>query len=240
MSLRASLSSGRPLGALWLSLGSPALAELAAAAAPDFIVIDRQHGLWERATLEAAIRDVPVMVRLSDHAATSVAEALDAGAEAVLAPLVETAAQARAIVAAAHYPPLGIRSGGGVRPGRNFAAYVEKARAETVVGVMIETRAGLAAADEIAETPGVDFVFIGTGDLALSLGEFPAIGEGHARACAEILGACRRAGKPCGAFTFSPAMAKAFVAQGFQIVTLADDIGLARDGFAAAARLLKP
>ena len=241
-SLRAKLATGRPLGALWLSLGSPALAEFAALAAPDLIVIDRQHGLWDRAALEAGVAaslSATVMVRLADHQAVSVSEALDAGAEAVLAPLVESASQARDIVAAAHYPPRGLRSGGGVRPGRDFAAYVERARRETVVGVMIETSAGLAAASDIAAVEGVDFVFIGTGDLALSLGEFPKVGAAHGRACAEILAACRRAGKPCGAFAFSPDMAKAMVAQGFQVVTVGNDIEIVRSGFSAAARVLQ-
>jgi 4-hydroxy-2-oxoheptanedioate aldolase len=103
-SLRQKFASGRPLGALWLSLGSPAIAELAAAAEPDLIVFDCQHGLWDRATLEAGIghaaRAAPVMVRLADHAPASISEALDAGAEAVLAPLVETADEARAFAAA--------------------------------------------------------------------------------------------------------------------------------------------
>jgi 2-keto-3-deoxy-L-rhamnonate aldolase RhmA len=104
---------------------------------------------------------------------------------------------------------------------------------------MIETRAGLAEADAIAAVDGVDFVFIGTGDLALSLGEFPQVGKAHAGACAAILTACRRANKPCGAFALSPAIAKAFVADGFALVTVGNDLDIARSGFAAAARLLK-
>jgi 2-keto-3-deoxy-L-rhamnonate aldolase RhmA len=242
--LKRKLASGRPLGALWLSLGSPAIAEFAAAAAPDVIVIDRQHGLWDRAALEAGVaaaaRGAPVMARLADHQPVSISEALDAGAEAVLAPLVETAEQAGAIVSAARFPPVGTRSGGGVRPGRNFAAYVERARRDTVVGVMIETRLGLENAERIASVEGVDFVFIGTGDLALSLGEFPDVGEGHAKACAAILEACRRAEKPCGAYAFSPTHAKALLAQGFRLVTVGGDLDLMRDGLAAAARLVGP
>jgi 2-keto-3-deoxy-L-rhamnonate aldolase RhmA len=242
-SLRQKLESGRALGALWLSLGSPAIAELAAAAEPDLIVIDRQHGLWDRATLEAGVgqaaRGAPVMVRLADHAPASVSEALDAGAEAVLAPLVETAGQARAFAVAARFPPEGSRSGGGVRPGKGFAAYVERMRRETVVGVMIETRAGLANAQAIADAEGVDFVFVGTGDLALSLGEFPAPGRAHAEACAAVLAACQRAGKPCGAYAFSVASALAFLKQGFRLVNVGADLELVRDGLAAAARVLR-
>jgi 2-keto-3-deoxy-L-rhamnonate aldolase RhmA len=231
------LERGENLGAIWLSLGSPAIAEFAAAAAPDLIVIDRQHGLWARASLEAAVgvaRPISVLARLADHAPTSISEALDAGAEGVIAPLVESADQARAIVAAARFPPQGARSGGGVRPVKDFVAYVERARRETVVGVMIETRTGVENAKEIADVEGVDFVFIGTGDLSLSLDEFPAPGAKHAQALAEILAACRRAGKACGAFTGSVEAAARRRAEGFVLVTVSTDVDLIRDGFRAA------
>jgi 2-keto-3-deoxy-L-rhamnonate aldolase RhmA len=234
--IKQRLAEGETLGAIWLSLGSAAIAEFAAAASPDLIVIDRQHGLWDRAALEAAIggtRPASVLVRLADHAATSISEALDAGAEGVIAPLVESADQARAIVAAARFPPLGLRSGGGVRPLKDFVAYVERARRETVVGVMIETAAGVAQASQIAAVEGVDFVFIGTGDLSLSLDEFPIPGVKHARALADILAACRRAQKPCGAFTGSAEAAARLADAGFAMVTVASDVDLMREGFLA-------
>jgi len=233
------LASGESLGAIWLSLGSAAIAEFAAAAAPDLIVIDRQHGLWDRGSLEAAIglaRKTSVLVRLADHAPTSISEALDAGAEGVIAPLVESAGQARAIVVAARFPPDGARSGGGVRPLKDFAAYVERARRDTIVGAMIETRAGVERAREIAEVEGVDFVFIGTGDLSLSLGEFPTPGRRHAAALIKILAACQQAQKPCGAFTGSAEAAARRSAEGFALVTVASDVDLLREGFSAATQ----
>ena len=123
------------------------MVELAARAKPDAIVIDMQHGLWERAALEAAIgvtpAAVPVLVRVAENSAIAIGTALDAGAEGVIVPLVETAAQARAAVAAARYPPRGARSGGGIRPLAQFADYVAAAGGAIVVAVMIETNKGL-------------------------------------------------------------------------------------------------
>ena len=142
------------------------------------------------------------MVRVADGTATAIGQALDAGADGVLVPLVESAEMARAAVGAAHYPPRGHRSGGGVRPlARGFARYVAETATRTVVGLMIETAAGVENADAIARVPGVDFIFIGTGDLALSLGCFPDIDHRHETACRRVLDACRETGVPCGIFT---------------------------------------
>jgi len=238
-SLRARLSSGDCIDAVWLSLGSIALCEIAARSRPGVVVIDMQHGLWERPTLEAAIgiasAHAPVMVRIADHSAPAISQALDAGAEGILAPLVETAAQAADIALAARFPPTGIRSGGGVRPLHDFVAYVEEARQKTVVGVMIETRAGLAQADAIAAAANIDLVFIGTGDLALSLGEFPRFGHAHQQACATIRNACEARGLACGAFTASIEGARQMREQGYRMVVTANDIDIARVGFAEAA-----
>src|SRR5258707_15177213 len=107
--LRAGIKDGRRFGCIWLSLGSVALAELAADAAPDAIMFDLQHGLWERQALEAAIgivrqRSVP-LVRTADASPIAISTALDAGALGVVVPLIETAEQAAAVVSASRYPP---------------------------------------------------------------------------------------------------------------------------------------
>ena len=237
--LRARLARGDTLGLVWLSLGSVALCEIAARAKPDAIVIDLQHGLWERLGLEAAIgvcpSSVPVLARVAENSPRAIGEALDAGAEGVIVPLVESAAQARAAVAAAHYPPHGARSGGGVRPLAQFPAYVAAARGAIAVGVMIETAKGQRNAAAIAAVKGVDFVFIGTGDLALSIGAFPARAAKTEAACAKILAACKAKKRICGTFTASLEAARAKHAQGFRLIVTANDIELAARGFADAA-----
>lgn len=235
--LRFRLDRGGPLGVVWLALGSPAIAEAAARAAPDAIVIDMQHGLWERGTLEAAIgltAPVPVLVRVADDSATAISTALDAGAEGVIVPLVESRRQARRAVRRARFPGAGVRSGGGVRPLADFPGYHRAAERRTVVAVMIETEKGLRNARRIASTPGVDLVFIGTGDLALSLGVFPAFDQRMLTACAEIHAACRKSWTPCGIFTPTAEMAGLRTGHGYRMVVVANDIDVVASGFRKA------
>jgi 2-keto-3-deoxy-L-rhamnonate aldolase RhmA len=236
--LRAALRRGG-LGAFWFALGSPTILELSLTADPDLVVIDLQHGLWDRAGLEQALGIVPARIptiaRLAGGSPEQIGEALDAGAHAVLIPLVETAAQTADCIAAAHYPPRGRRSGGGVRPlSRDFARYVREAAERTCVGVMIETAAGVEQADGIAATPGLDFVFIGTGDLALSLGCFPQPDERHEAACRRVFDACAAHGVPCGIFTGTATAAARRLSEGFCLAVLADDIDIVANGFARA------
>jgi 2-keto-3-deoxy-L-rhamnonate aldolase RhmA len=236
--LRKRLASGESLGAFWLALGSVTLVETAVAAGAEAIILDMQHGLFERGTLEAAIgcvpTDVPCLVRVADDSPAAIGTALDAGAEGVIVPLVESGKQAIAIAAAAHYPPKGIRSGGGIRPLRDFATYVGAAPDAIAVGVMIETRKGLANAPAIAAAKDVDFVFIGTGDLALSVGTAPG-SAAHKRACDTILKTCRKAGVPCGTFSFGGATAAAKLAEGYALAVVHNDVSAMGDAFSAEA-----
>lgn len=237
--LRYRVDRGDALGVLWLAMGSVAMVEMAARAKPDAIVLDLQHGLWERRDLEAAIGvvppEVPVLVRVAENSALAIGQALDAGAEGVIVPLVETEKQAAKAVSYARFPPHGVRSGGGVRPLQNFVSYTEAAARGIIVILMIETARGVANAQAIAATEGVDMVFIGTGDLALSLGTFPASDARHDVACAAVHAACRKAWTPCGIFTSSVEAAIARRAQGYRMVVTANDIDLVSRGLARAA-----
>jgi 2-keto-3-deoxy-L-rhamnonate aldolase RhmA len=238
--LKVRLVEGTPLGAFWFALGSLALIEVAVAAGAEAVVIDMQHGLFDRRSLEAAVGvvppHVPCLVRVEDHTPAAIGRALDAGAEGVIVPLIETAAQAAAAAAACHYPPKGHRSGGGVRPLQDFAAYRKAADQAITVGVMIETAAGVANAAEIAAAEAIDFVFIGTGDLALSLGGSLDVTTAHETACREILAACQKAGTPCGTFTGDAAAAASRLAEGYWMSVVANDISATRGAFDAALK----
>ncbi|CAH1688037.1 2-dehydro-3-deoxyglucarate aldolase [Hyphomicrobiales bacterium] len=238
-SLRQHLHGGGQFGVFWFSLGAPALIELATTVGPDAIVIDAQHGLWDRRSLEQAVAatggKVPLLVRTMDSTKGAISSALDAGAAGVIAPLIETPEEARRVVEAARFPPHGARSGGGVRPlAGDFAAYYAAANTHTLVGVMIETTAGVANADAIAAVEGVDLVLIGTGDLAISLGTFPAAGPRHEEACNAVLAACRKAGVACGIFTPHAEAAVKRAAQGYNMTVVANDIDVVSRGFASA------
>jgi 2-dehydro-3-deoxyglucarate aldolase/4-hydroxy-2-oxoheptanedioate aldolase len=235
--LRDRLTQGEPIGLYWMSLGSVSLLEVAGAA--DGVVIDMQHGLWDRTTLEYAVAALahraPVLVRTAENSAAAIGQALDAGAEAVIVPLIDTAEQAAQAAAAARFPPRGARSAGGVRPlAGDFGRYVAEANERILLGVMIETGYGVQNAAAIAATPGVDFILIGAGDLSISLGA----GSGQTAfetACATVLRQCREASLPCAIYTGTTEAALMRLRQGFAAAVIASDIDVVKRGFSQAA-----
>lgn len=221
------LASGGAIGSLWVGLGSVAAAEVMAEGRPDAMIFDMQHGLWDRQSLYhgcAAVRaKTEPVVRVAANDPAGIGDALDLGAAGVIVPLIESAEEAKAAVAAAKYPPDGRRSAGGVRPMLDFSTYAKGANRGTLLSVMIETEKGLKNAAAIAAVPGVDLIFIGPSDLSLSLGVFPDLGPKHEQALQTILAVCRKAGKPCGLFTMHSSHALDRLRQGFQWMVLGND-----------------
>lgn len=228
----------RPLG-LWLTSASPSVTELGARLGFDFVVIDQEHVPVSSAALSEHLRAVDAsqgaaaLVRLGDHSALGVKQALDAGASAVMFPMIDTAAQARTAVAATRYPPVGQRgfarmiraSGYGTDPG-----YLERANGEITVIVQIETRESLANLAEIATVPGVDAIFLGPGDLSGSLG---FLGQpGHPEVMAALsqgFGAARALGVPCGTILVAPDLLQRAFDDGCTFAAVATDLGLLSD-----------
>lgn len=234
--LKARMTAGETIGVVWLSLGHASIAEIAARSGADALVLDLQHGLWDRTSVEMAIGlaagRAPVLARVLENSAAAIGQALDAGAEGVLVPMVETAEQAKQAVAAARFPPDGHRSGGGVRPlGMGFANYLREADAITV-GVMIETVKGVENVAAIAAVAGLDYVLIGTGDLGIS---YKARGGDAEAACEQVKAACNEAGIPCGIFTPGFREAASRRSEGYRLVVLANDIDALKSVFAGAA-----
>lgn len=234
------LKSGGCIGSHWAGLGSPSVAELMVESGADSIIFDLQHGLWTRTALEHAIglvrgKAAPIC-RVQDDSYFAIGSALDAGAVGVIVPMVETAEQARACVEAAKYAPVGRRSMGGVRVVVDYKTYIAQANANTLVAVMIETAKGVENAAAIAAVPGIDCVFIGPSDLALSLECFPDNGPKHEAAMQSVLAACRAAGKACGLFTIYATAGADRRQQGFQWIVLANDQDLIQGPSKAAVR----
>src|SRR5262249_232011 len=227
-SIRRRLHVGETIATLWCDLGSVAAAEVMAEARPDAIIFDLQHGLWDRIRLFSAFAAIrgkcEPIVRLAANNPTMIVEALDLGGGGIIAPLIETSEEAKAVVAAAKFPPEGARSLGGARPMLDFANYARDANQSLMIGVMIETAKGLENAAAIAAVPGVDLVFIGPGDLSLSLGEFPEPGDKHESAMLSILATCKKAKTACGLFTSGANDAVKRKRQGFQFVLLGNDL----------------
>ena len=179
-SLRARAETGDRLVGVLLRMPGEELVEMAAVAGFDFVLVDCEHGPADVVALRqhiavAAIHGVPVVVRIGEDDPGMILRALDQGAEGILAPHVDSASDARALVSAAHYPPIGTRG---------FATYSRAGRfgqteppahrdwflANTLVLGMIESPAGVAAAQEIVATPGLDGIMIGPADLAAASG----------------------------------------------------------------------
>ena len=169
--LRQSLQAGSASFGAWQCLPSSLSAEILARSGFDWILIDLQHGGASWSDLLSIVQAVELggaipMVRLGWNDPMQVMRALDLGACGVVIPMISTPADARQGAASCRYPPDGIRSFG---PTRSFytARTLNKA---ALCLAMIETKEGLESVDAIAATPGIDGLFVGTMDLALSLG----------------------------------------------------------------------
>jgi len=236
--VKAALASrdARAVGT-WLTLGDALSARLLCRAGFDFLALDLEHAAvdWERAaTIFAVVADagcVP-LCRVPDGTAENVKRALDAGAFGVICPMVDSLAQARAIVDAAYYPPRGRRS---VGPGAHFlnfgtsdAEYKARANEAVAVILMAESPEGVASAPAWCALDGVDAAFVGPADLraqmsrALPGGRAPTEGEFEA-ALAEVRAAGAAAGRAAGVHAFTAADARARLAQGFRFVTVGSD-----------------
>ena len=244
-SLRRAWAEGRTAFGLWSMMpGSSFGIELLCAARPDYVCIDRQHGLADLAALvpmlaAAEAAGATPLVRVPRNDPADIGKVLDAGARGVIVPLVNDASEAARAARACRYPPEGNRSYGPVRASVVLGTGDPVALGREVSCiVMIETREGLANAEEIAATSGIDGIYIGPADLALSLGltpTFDVVEPAHAEAVARIKDACKRHGIAAGIHTASAEVAEEHARSGFDMVTAGTDATLLAD--AARARL---
>lgn len=175
-SLRARALAGERLLGVLLRMPAEELVEMTAVAGYDFVLIDCEHGPADLLALRqhiaaAGLHTVPVIVRVGEGDGGSILRVLDQGAVGVVAPHLDDARDAAALVAAAHYPPLGARGFATYsRAGRfgetDAAAHKDWFLHNTLVIGMIESPAGVAAAADILATPGLDGIMIGPADLA--------------------------------------------------------------------------
>lgn len=247
-SLSERIHAGERLVGAISSLPDPFAAEVFAAAGFDWICVDLQHGMATPASLVGilqafSITATPVLVRVPWNEPAPIMRALDAGAAGVIVPMVNSAADAQAAVAACRYPPDGIRSWGPTRALLRQAGYsVEAANAAVVCAVMIETRRGLDAADEILAVPGVDAVFVGPSDLAVDLGMAPSLAADAPsvhEALGRIVDAANRHGVCPAIFTSGHDAVTRLSAMGFRLLTAGSDRLLmleAARGLAASLR----
>lgn len=178
MDLKARLAGGHRLLGVLLRMPAEELVEMCAVAGFDFILLDGEHGPADLVPLRqhlalATAYAVPMLIRVGTGEDALILRALDAGAAGVVAPHIDTPAQASALVDAAHYPPLGHRGFAAYSRAGRFGqvdprAHQERLIAETLVIGMIESPMGVANSREILQTAGLDGVMIGTADLRAS------------------------------------------------------------------------
>ncbi|MEI2269127.1 aldolase/citrate lyase family protein [Microbacterium sp. No. 7] len=237
----------RPLAGMWVCSGSPLVAEICAGAGLDWLLIDMEHspnGLESVLAQLQAVAAAPVtaVVRVPIGDVVTIKQVLDLGAQNILVPMVDTAAQAAELVAAVRYPPHGRRGVGSAlaRSGRwnRVEDYLADADRHVSLFVQVETIEGVRNADEIAAVDGIDGVFVGPSDLAASMGLLGA--QTHPDVVAAVLdafAAVRASGKPVGVNAFDPDAAQRYLDEGASFVLVGADVALlARGSEALAAR----
>jgi 4-hydroxy-2-oxoheptanedioate aldolase len=229
----------------WAHLSDPMAAEALAREAFDAVIIDMQHG---QVGLDAAFRTVPLVAGLGKPCIARIpvghfAEAsrlLDAGAAGVIAPMINSEADARAFAGFMKYPPVGGRSWGANRglwlSGLKGADYLGAANGFTFAVAMIETREALAALDAILAVPGIDGVFVGPGDLSIALTDGARIDPADPRVDDALRHVAARAsahGKVCWAYAHTGRRAREMHGMGVGLAAVGSDLGFIRQSAAA-------
>ncbi len=229
---------GRTAFGLWGSLGGAFVAELAADQGFAFHCIDRQHGMIDDSDVVPMLaalegHGVAAVVRVPWNQPWSIMHTLDAGAHGVIIPMVGSAQEAAAAVAACQYPPDGLRSYGPTRAAITRGSAEPDDLADVACIAMIETAAGLRNVEEIVTTTGIDAIYVGPADLALSLGVAPQRAHEdprHEQAIAHILDACRHHEVTPGIHCLDGATARMRAEQGFRMVSVGSDVDALRRG----------
>ena len=230
------LEAGEAQLGLWISLCSNVAAEVVAPAGFDWALIDTEHSandyfsVLSQLQVFAAYPATTPIVRVEWNDAVAVKRMLDLGAPGLLFPMIQSAEEAKAAVAATRYPPDGVRgvalSTRATKYGR-VSDYAARAAEETAVLLQVETREGLDHVAEIAAVEGVTGIFFGPSDIAASLGRLgkpndPDVWEAI-REAAEIV---KAAGVPAGTLVQDAGFARQLVDEGFAFVACGTDAGL--------------
>jgi len=250
--LARALHAGETVFTGWCSLPSPIVSEPLAREGFPAVVLEAQHGLWDVGQLLTGIAAVRqgggapiVRVPIGDFALVS--RVLDFGAEGIIAPMINTAADARAFAASAKYPPIGERSWGPHRVTAlaglpDQSVYLREANDNIVTLAMIETRTALENLEAIVDTPGIDGLFLGPSDLSIALSVGKSLDPQSKEVDREIdrmVAAAQRAGKIPGVFCHSADRAVALTKRGVRFLAVMSDLAMLRAGIAGAINVLK-
>jgi 4-hydroxy-2-oxoheptanedioate aldolase len=243
--LRAGLASGKPQMLAWSGIADPAVPELMTRGGFDAALLDMQHGGWDYASCLAGVSAVgfagkPCLTRVPVGDFALASRLLDAGAAGVVAPMINSAADARVFAGFAKFPPLGERSWGPLRAmgasGLSAEAYLARANELQLAIAMIETREALAALEAILDVPGIDGVLVGPSDLSIALSNGARIDPDGAEVDAaldHVARACNARGKVASAFCMTGARAAALGRRGYHLLSIGNDQILLRQAMVA-------
>jgi 4-hydroxy-2-oxoheptanedioate aldolase len=229
--LRARWQNGQAAIGAWSVSADPLVAEMVAATEVDTVCVDAQHGYSDTATLPGLLESMRVvgrvpLVRVRWNDPGQIMRALDAGACGVIVPMVNTAVEALAAAQACRFPPNGIRSWGPLWSARPILP-PEQADAQAMCVVMIETAQAVTNLDEILATPGLDAIYIGPNDLALSCGlgrQTYRNSEAVNDLLTSVVKAANAASVPVGLHCSDVAMAHEWRARGTNWLTALTDV----------------
>jgi len=250
--IKQKLRAGQPSFGTWLSLGDWYAARVMARLGFDWLTLDIEHQPidWSQAAvIFGAIADagcVP-LARVPEGNHFLIKRALDAGAWGIVAPMINTVEQAREVIAAAKYPPVGNRSLGGGLHSLNFdgttADYFKRANDEILVVLQTESPTGVANAEAIYSLPGVDAIFVGPVDLRANMRK-PDGGEAtdaeFEAAIERIITIGKKTGTPTGMHVMNPETALKRAGQGMQFIAVASELRMMTAKAEEFLKVLKP
>jgi 2-dehydro-3-deoxyglucarate aldolase/4-hydroxy-2-oxoheptanedioate aldolase len=224
---RSRLLRGDKLIGTMVTLPTAATAEILADAGFDWLFIDGEHGPLETrdilGILQAVGHKVACVVRVPTGGEAEIKRVLDLGADGIVVPQVNTAAEAADVVRFARYAPLGCRGVGLARAhgyGARFQEYLETANDNVAVIIQAEHAEAVENIEAIVKVPGVDAIQLGPYDLSASLGKMGRIDDPVVTDSIDrITDTCRKAGKPMGQFGVNTADLRPYIEQGYTLIT---------------------
>lgn len=247
--VRAKLKRGESVyGMMVTEFDSPAIPVILADAGLDFFILDMEHGAYTLTSAlhilqTARLANITPLVRVPDGMYHVIAPVLDAGAQGIVVPRVETREVAERSIAAMRYPPLGVRGIYGGKANNDYQPvklieYTSHANENVLAMIQIESKTAVERADELLSTPGLDGVLVGPWDLALSLGVDPSDATVETMVL-RALHATKRHKVACGIHLGDPAVVKQWQSRGMTFLSCQGDLEMLRNSAHALIKALR-
>jgi 2-keto-3-deoxy-L-rhamnonate aldolase RhmA len=245
-------TSKTKIGTFLFEFATPGIGQILKAAGADYAVLDMEHTGFSFDTVRNVVRycqatELPLIVRVPSQARHHISRALDTGADGIMVPIVSSVEQAKAVLDAAKYWPDGTR---GVALGLAHERFAMRSdplltrfaeqNARTCIILQVEDPRGAGAADQIAALPGVDMLWLGHNDLSVALDKPGAWDDPEfVKAEQATLAAARKHKKSAGRLAVDAKQAAAFAKMGYDFVSIAGDVWLLQQAFAAGVETIR-